>query len=151
MPSSDTQFKKGDKRNIHPIFGKRNGSWKHGKATIDNLKEYFKNYNKEYNKKYGSSYNKKRYKEKDGYRDAIKNNNLLKKFGLSLKEYNQLVIKQNGLCSICKQKSIRNLAVDHNHETGAIRGLLCVRCNTGLGMFRDNVLILEEAIKYLNK
>lgn len=149
MPSSDTQFKKGDKTNkVHPIFGKKNGSWKHGRATADNVKEYIRKYNKEnkdYFKKYGKEYGKKNPEKIRGYQ-------LLKNYGLTVERYNQMVEEQNGVCLICKQKSdSKKLSVDHNHETGEIRGLLCQGCNIGLGMFKNNVLILSEAIKYLNK
>jgi len=66
--------------------------------------------------------------------------------------------KQNGLCLICgnaetsrnpKTGEPRSLAVDHDHETGKIRGLLCTFCNTALGKFHDDVEILKKAIDYL--
>ena len=73
-------------------------------------------------------------------------------YGIETGKYEEMFAKQNGLCAICKQKSgEKYLSIDHNHETGEIRGLLCKKCNMGLGMFRDSVLILTEAIKYLNK
>ncbi len=79
-----------------------------------------------------------------------KDYNLFKNYGITLEQYNQMSEEQNGLCLICKQPSgNRKLAVDHNHQTGEIRGLLCMKCNLGLGMFRHNTLILFEAIKYL--
>jgi hypothetical protein len=53
-------------------------------------------------------------------------------------------------CQICKQPELdRALAIDHDHKTGFIRGQLCKRCNTGLGLFRDSIPILQCAIKYL--
>ena len=61
---------------------------------------------------------------------------------------------QAGMCGICKEflsKETKEVMVDHCHETNRIRGLLCRRCNIGLGMFKDNVNILAEAIQYLNK
>ena len=59
--------------------------------------------------------------------------------------------KQNGVCAICKKECItgRRLAVDHNHVTGKNRGLLCTNCNTSLGGFKDDILYLEAAIRYL--
>ena len=69
-------------------------------------------------------------------------------------------IKQNGLCAICKtspeitvDKNGRHsggLRVDHDHDTGVIRGLLCRNCNSGLGYFKDNKQIMENAVKYLD-
>ena len=76
-------------------------------------------------------------------------------FGITLEEYNELLKKQNYKCGICKRHqnefSIR-LAVDHNHETGEIRGLLCVSCNNGLGYFKDgDISLLDNAIIYIKK
>lgn len=59
------------------------------------------------------------------------------------------------VCPICKKGSIpdvtANLVIDHNHDTGIAREWLCDSCNTGLGRFKDNILLLEEAIQYLKK
>lgn len=66
-------------------------------------------------------------------------------------QYQQLFEEQGGKCAICKQECHRRLAVDHNHETGKIRGLLCMNCNTGIGKLQDDVLLLEKAILYLKK
>lgn len=53
---------------------------------------------------------------------------------LEVKDYNELLVQQNGLCAICEESPKgRKLAVDHNHKTGQVRGLLCSRCNIGLG------------------
>lgn len=67
-----------------------------------------------------------------------------------------MVVAQDGRCAICREEEtatargrVRSLAVDHDHETGAVRGLLCSRCNTALGLFRDNPALLLEAIAYL--
>jgi len=63
-----------------------------------------------------------------------------------------LTIRENVfICDICQQKcpSGNNLALDHNHKTKEIRGLLCVNCNRGLGNFKDSILLLGKAIEYL--
>lgn len=73
----------------------------------------------------------------------------LKKYGLSLKQYEQMLSDQNGVCAICSGKTSRRLAVDHDHQTGRVRGLLCGRCNAGLGQFKENPLMLHKAIRYL--
>lgn len=65
---------------------------------------------------------------------------------------------QNGLCAICnkpetafmKTKTMF-LAVDHDHATGEVRGLLCTNCNNGLGRFNDNIELLQKAIQYIEK
>jgi hypothetical protein len=67
--------------------------------------------------------------------------------------YEILFEKQNGLCAICnnpeQSQKYKTLSVDHCHLTGSIRGLLCSNCNRALGLFKDNLLVLESAIKYL--
>jgi hypothetical protein len=73
---------------------------------------------------------------------------------MSIQEYNYLLKKQNYKCLIChsKQKDLlQKLSVDHNHKNGKIRGLLCDRCNRGLGYFKDNLVNLTSAINYLKK
>lgn len=81
---------------------------------------------------------------------------LKKHYGLSRAEYERLHAAQNGKCKICgraETQKIRGkpfrLAVDHCHSKGAIRGLLCRQCNTGLGAFNDDVELLSAAIAYL--
>lgn len=71
--------------------------------------------------------------------------------GISLEIYNDMLEVQGGTCAICNLpcKTGKSLAVDHSHDTGAIRGLLCINCNTGLGHFKDNLDLLSRAMKYL--
>jgi len=76
-------------------------------------------------------------------------NKTLRRYGLTEETYNDMYDEQNGSCKICK--SVNRLVVDHNHETGFIRGLLCHRCNVGLGHFKDDILIMKLAIEYLQK
>jgi len=72
-------------------------------------------------------------------------------FGLTETDYYALLEKQGGCCGICRApKNInRRFVVDHNHETKKVRGLLCDRCNKGLGLFRDNRDLLVKAGAYL--
>lgn len=75
---------------------------------------------------------------------------LKQRYGISLDDYNILFAAQNGLCAICKEKgSERGLFVDHNHETGKVRGLLCDNCNVGIARLKENGNILENAMNYL--
>ncbi len=78
--------------------------------------------------------------------------NPFKKYGLTLEGYNRLSAAQNGLCKICNQppRPRKRLVVDHDHKTGAVRGLLCNHCNSGIGFFRDNTAWLSSAITYLD-
>lgn len=77
---------------------------------------------------------------------------LRKNFGITSKEYAELAKKYKQGCWICgftPKRSQRRLAVDHDHKTGRVRGLLCWNCNQGLGKFKDNVAYLLRAISYL--
>jgi len=83
-----------------------------------------------------------------------------KKFGLSSEEYSQLLFESNGVCAICHKPELKidyrtgkvlNLSVDHNHDTGKVRGMLCMDCNRALGMFQDSPELLINAISYLQK
>jgi hypothetical protein len=78
---------------------------------------------------------------------------LKKKYGLSLDEFETMSKKQGALCKICRGPPDKGkpLYVDHCHATGNVRGLLCNNCNQLLGKARDNIEILEEAIKYLKE
>lgn len=67
-------------------------------------------------------------------------------------KYEELLKSQNDACLICKRVEsvkIKSLTVDHCHETGKVRGILCDICNLGLGNFKDNVELMERAIKYI--
>ena len=96
-------------------------------------------------KKMGDSYPQKWY--------ALKRDH-----GLTKKEYEDMLIKQDNKCAICKKSEviksrnnnkIKNLCVDHCHKTDKIRGILCHSCNTSLGGFKDSIEYLKSAILYL--
>lgn len=75
-----------------------------------------------------------------------------KKFGLTLDDLSSLYIEQNSSCAICgisEKDHGKYLAIDHCHQTGRVRGLLCMACNTGLGNFKDRADLLALAIQYL--
>lgn len=69
-------------------------------------------------------------------------------YGLTRDQHIDLMLKQDNRCGICGELMLRNV-VDHSHETGKVRGLLCHKCNTGLGKLGDNLDGLKKAIKYL--
>lgn len=71
------------------------------------------------------------------------------RYGITLEIYEQMKLQQNGLCKICNRE--KKLFVDHCHKTGKIRGLLCGKCNKGLGHFFDNKDYLKSAIDYLGE
>lgn len=79
-----------------------------------------------------------------------KRDKLKSKFGISLEEYNGLLQRQGGACAICGVLPIsRSLAVDHDHATKRIRGLLCTKCNIALGYMNDDPEVLRKAASYL--
>lgn len=80
----------------------------------------------------------------------IKSN--LKKYGISIEYYNELVKKQKGKCYLCKRlpnSRYNKLYVDHDHKNNKVRKLLCHSCNAALGLFKDDINTLKRAVLYL--
>ena len=74
------------------------------------------------------------------------------KYGLNKEDYYSLFKEQDNKCAICKISFDKTKAfVDHDHNTGKVRGLLCTKCNTLLGMANDDIKILQNALKYLKQ
>jgi len=128
-------------------------------------KEYYKKYKnrvdrKDYYRKYAKTHKRDRKEYQRKYQEGLKNNQVFKrrilkdkhKPYLSIEEYNNLFTLQNGECAICNKHQVefkKALAIDHDHKTGKIRGLLCFKCNVMIGLAKDNIQILENAINYL--
>lgn len=100
---------------------------------------------------YYKEYRKRRY-------EAMKGNVLKYRMGISIDEYNRILLSQNGVCATCKNPElvsqngkIRSLSVDHDHKTDSIRGLLCYACNVGIGFFKDDPERLRRAAEYLEQ
>lgn len=77
-------------------------------------------------------------------------------YGISVDEYETLLAQQGGVCAICKKAetlirkgALCKLTIDHDHNTGRVRGILCNNCNRALGMLKDDPAILREAATYL--
>jgi hypothetical protein len=84
----------------------------------------------------------------DKNRHKIRDAELIKKYGISLSQKQSLLDLQDGVCAICQ--SVPAVPhIDHCHTTGRVRGILCGRCNTGLGQFQDSLDRLSGAIRYL--
>lgn len=100
-------------------------------------KAYTKRWRKDNNVKYQA------YKENDRLRRA---------YGFSFIEYNTLLAIQGGTCAICHKPDPcgRRLSVDHSHETGRVRGLLCLHCNRAIGLVQDNPETLRSAADYID-
>lgn len=90
-------------------------------------------------------------------KDQGRDYSLRSKYSITLAQYEELFLKQNGVCAICKQPEtalekykgrIKKLAVDHCHDTNKIRGLLCSSCNIGIGNLKHNPDLLRKAALY---
>jgi Recombination endonuclease VII len=110
----------------------------------------------------------KRYRERHPERAAdrkasqrayMREYTLRNKFGLSLEDYALILASQEGKCAICRSepsgtdsyREAKALAVDHCHRSGKVRGLLCDRCNRGIGHFLDDLTLLRNAVRYIHE
>lgn len=99
---------------------------------------------------YSAEYRRRRYRDEAAYRQTIKDAQRLYRYGLTEEQYGEMLARQGGVCAICDSApGKRPLAVDHCHESGEVRALLCDGCNAGLGMFKDNPELMAKAIEYL--
>ncbi len=115
-------------------------------CTYKNLKQWRKK-NPDKVKKIAKTF---RTQNENGYYNSFYKS----KYKISFDYYNELVKKQDSKCKICgidQSELDRRLAVDHCHETGKVRGLLCGNCNKGIGNLQESVMILESAITYLKE
>lgn len=97
---------------------------------------------------------KKPYYKTPAGQAAHRKSNLKRLYGITLEEYDELLLQQNGLCAICGRfwtQFKKPFVVDHDHNTGAVRSLLCPACNTAIGLFQDDPVLLEKAALYLRK
>ena len=117
-----------------------------GKWNRDNREKYNENWRRYY---------KTNVKARREYGRSLK-----KRYGITDQDYGILMERQGGICAICGgtetakspiDDSRKRLAVDHDHETRKVRGLLCSGCNNGLGCFKDDVVLIEKALKYLER
>lgn len=137
-------------------YNKKNKS----KIQIKNKKRYEEKKEQlweEHAKYYENNKDEIKEKSKKYYKnnkDAIRTRNLLKLYNCSQEQYDEMFEKQQGCCKICgthQTELNQKLSIDHCHVTGKIRGLLCKHCNHGLGKFKDNTILLQFAIDYLNQ
>lgn len=121
--------------------------------------EYHKGYHRrtaERRRAYARDYywaNRERIQERERQRytpKKYKDYALRKNYGISLAEYGEMLAAQGGVCAICAASpSDRELAVDHDHETGVVRALLCGPCNRSLGLLKEDPTILRRAADYV--
>lgn len=118
---------------------------KHKAKRLLRTKEYYlKNRNKylEWNKQWAETH-------KDQHKKSSRKCNLKRDYDLTVAQYDFMLKSQDGKCAICG--AAVKLCVDHDHNDKFVRGILCRRCNSGLGFFRDSTTYLAEAIRYLEK
>jgi Recombination endonuclease VII len=85
-------------------------------------------------------------------KEDIKFRRIFLKYGLTKEGYENLLAEQNGTCAVCKlPNSFKSFAVDHNHITLAVRGLLCDKCNTALGLLDEDIERMASLISYVKK
>jgi hypothetical protein len=82
-------------------------------------------------------------------KDSVRKWYLKTTYGLVPEQYDALYSRHDGKCYICMEKKEYYLHVDHNHETGKVRGLLCNPCNRAIGLLKEDINILKSAIEYL--
>ena len=119
-------------------------------ALAERRREYYKA-NKEAQAEYGREYYQANKEELAVKAQAT---NLMKKFGITKEEYNDMLYNQNGKCGCCGKHHTDehySLAVDHDHNTDAVRGLLCGNCNRAIGMLGDSIEGVQRALDYLLK
>jgi hypothetical protein len=86
-------------------------------------------------------------------KEHFRESRLKTKYGMTGEQFDLLLQDQGGVCKICGKTNaptrMNLLGVDHCHATGKIRGLLCIKCNSGLGFFEDDINRMKAAIEYL--
>lgn len=83
---------------------------------------------------------------------TARDNSLRKRYGITLNEYESILVEQNHQCAVCGAAQAdlkRALAVDHCHSTGVVRGLLCHQCNVALGFLKEDLNILDKLAEYI--
>jgi len=110
---------------------------------------------KEYNKKYISEHKEQRRINKRVWRsknkDKVKNQKLRMAYKITLDDFNMMLGKQNNCCGICGEKFIGIPCVDHDHQTKEVRGLLCRKCNSGMGGLKDDPVLLFRALEWIKR
>jgi hypothetical protein len=133
--SEEIITRKREYRKLHPEVGKR--------------------YYEEHKESINRATKKYREKNREKLRTKYKIQNKMKRYGLTIEQYDLILNKQGGNCAICHTSEWvgRGSHIDHDHSFGknseGVRGILCSRCNTGLGQFRDSPELLRSAARYL--
>lgn len=119
------------------------GSFHKNKKAKNGLNNWCKQCYKEYQQQYLQRQSSKR---------SNSSRQLERLYGISIDDYDKMLKKQGGVCMICgSAPGKKRLHVDHDHTTGAVRGLLCHGCNVALGSVREDVSVLHKMIEYLRR
>lgn len=140
---------------FYPLYGKEKEIGKRNGRT-------HRSWCKKCNGRAGAEYKRNNPEARKRYSNARRKYRIKQKYGLTEERYFEILAEQDGHCAICprtdgrrKQKTCTptkfHFAVDHDHDTGQTRGLLCDTCNRALGMFRDDPELLRNALAYLKK
>lgn len=122
-------------------------------CACERQKTYYQKHREEklsYNRSYYKD-NREKFMEKNvknrGKKSAARKARI---YGLSIEDLQRILSAQDGVCAICKTVGGKNgLGVDHDHETGKVRALLCSNCNAAIGLLRDSSALAQEALAYL--
>jgi len=130
--------------------------WAKTEAQKKYRKEYMRLWREKNKNKYNAWARDYYSKNKDKWKSRKREYRLVRMYNITTEEYNNMFEKQKGTCYICgkepvshaKNKNSKVLHIDHNHETGKVRGLLCSKCNGALGWYEKYKLNIEI---YLNR
>lgn len=91
-------------------------------------------------------------KYRQANRKTVNLHNRTGRYRITVEEYKRLFDEQGGKCAICQSEiTEQTCRIDHSHNTGIVRGLLCAACNTGIGLLKDSPDVLMSAVEYLRK
>lgn len=89
----------------------------------------------------------RQHKSTEAQRRRAWENSLIRLYGLTVAEYQEMFVEQGGACAICGREESWRLCVDHDHETGAVRALLCRACNTHVGIVENHLARIQEYLE----
>lgn len=94
-------------------------------------------------------YAARKLEDPEAFRRIGRRHDRRKKYGLTPEDFEAMWTAQGGRCALCREVPTGRVAVDHCHSTGRVRGILCTRCNVGIGNLRDDPDLLQRALDYL--
>ena len=125
----------------------RRNYWKNRDAIIERVRQW----RIENPEKYAALQRRTKERNPDRVRASNRRGHLERKYGLSLEDFDFLVIAQNNLCALCGRPDEQGLHVDHDHITGRVRGLLCGKCNKAIGLLDEDPALFAAAVLYLER